>query len=287
MRREINMSEYSKNAKNNLTVQNVIDKILLDICGGPKFEQTCDVITVGSPDNVVTGIVSTFMPTFHVIQEAVRLGANFIISHEPTWFTGNDTTDWCKEDSVYLAKRKYLEEHGITIWRFHDHMHIGSDTDYIYEGLIEELGWRKYLQPDEKQPWIYELPETTVGELAEFFKEKLEMDTVQIIGDSEMKVKRAGILVGGGSLGLGVEEMPMQVMERDRLDLLIVGDITEWTVCAYINDAYQMGFNRAMLTLGHERSEEAGMKYLTPWLAERFPTIPVTFVDAKEPFTYL
>lgn len=287
MRREINMSEYSKNAKNNLTVQNVIDKILLNICGGPKFEQTCDVITVGSPDNVVTGIVSTFMPTFHVIQEAVRLGANFIISHEPTWFTGNDTTDWCKEDSVYLAKRKYLEEHGITIWRFHDHMHIGSDTDYIYEGLIEELGWRKYLQPDEKQPWIYELPETTVGELAEFFKEKLEMDTVQIIGDSEMKVKRAGILVGGGSLGLGVEEMPMQVMERDRLDLLIVGDITEWTVCAYINDAYQMGFNRAMLTLGHERSEEAGMKYLAPWLAERFPTIPVTFVDAKEPFTYL
>lgn len=281
------MSEYSKNAKNNLTVQNVIDKILLNICGGPKFEQTCDVITVGSPDNVVTGIVSTFMPTFHVIQEAVRLGANFIISHEPTWFTGNDTTDWCKEDSVYLAKRKYLEEHGITIWRFHDHMHIGSDTDYIYEGLIEELGWRKYLQPDEKQPWIYELPETTVGELAEFFKEKLEMDTVQIIGDSEMKVKRAGILVGGGSLGLGVEEMPMQVMERDRLDLLIVGDITEWTVCAYINDAYQMGFNRAMLTLGHERSEEAGMKYLAPWLAERFPTIPVTFVDAKEPFTYL
>lgn len=287
MRREINMSEYSKNAKNNLTVQNVIDKILLNICGGPKFEQTCDVITVGSPDNVVTGIVSTFMPTFHVIQEAVRLGANFIISHEPTWFTGNDTTDWCKEDSVYLAKRKYLKEHGITIWRFHDHMHIGSDTDYIYEGLIEELGWRKYLQPDEKQPWIYELPETTVGELAEFFKEKLEMDTVQIIGDSEMKVKRAGILVGGGSLGLGVEEMPMQVMERDRLDLLIVGDITEWTVCAYINDAYQMGFNRAMLTLGHERSEEAGMKYLAPWLAERFPTIPVTFVDAKEPFTYL
>lgn len=281
------MSEYSKNAKNNLTVQNVIDKILLNICGGPKFEQTCDVITVGSPDNVVTGIVSTFMPTFHVIQEAVRLGANFIISHEPTWFTGNDTTDWCKEDSVYLAKRKYLKEHGITIWRFHDHMHIGSDTDYIYEGLIEELGWRKYLQPDEKQPWIYELPETTVGELAEFFKEKLEMDTVQIIGDSEMKVKRAGILVGGGSLGLGVEEMPMQVMERDRLDLLIVGDITEWTVCAYINDAYQMGFNRAMLTLGHERSEEAGMKYLAPWLAERFPTIPVTFVDAKEPFTYL
>lgn len=281
------MTEHNKNVKNNLTVQNVIDKILLDMCGGPKIEPTCDVITVGSLDNVVTGIVSTFMPTFHVIQETARLGANFIISHEPTWFTGSDTTDWCKEDSIYLEKRKYLEEHGITIWRLHDHMHIGSEKDYIYEGLIKELGWRKYLQPDEEQPWIYEIPDTTVGGLAEFFKKKLEMDTVQIIGAPEMKVKRVGVLVGGGSLGLGVEEMPMQVMERDRLDLLIVGDITEWTVCAYINDAYQMGFNRAMLTLGHERSEEAGMKYLAPWLAVRFPEIPVTFVDAKEPFTYL
>ncbi|MDE6204098.1 MAG: Nif3-like dinuclear metal center hexameric protein [Lachnospiraceae bacterium] len=270
-----------------MKVQDIIDKILLDICNGPKFEKTCDVITVGSPDNIVTGIVTTFMPTFHVIQETVRLGANFIISHEPTWFTGRDTTDWCQQDSVYLAKRRYLDEHNITIWRFHDHMHIGSDTDYIYDGLLKELGWHKYLQPDEKEPWIYELPETTVGELAKFFKNKLEMETIQIIGSPEMHVKRVGILVGGGSLGLGTEEMPMKVMERNRLDLLIVGDITEWTVCAYINDAYQMGFNRAMLTLGHERSEEAGMKHLAPWLAEHIPAIPVTFVDAKEPFRYL
>lgn len=280
------MSEITK-TQENITVQDVIDKILLDMCGGPKFEQTCDIIPIGSPDNVVTGIVTTFMPTFDVIQETVRLGANFIISHEPTWFTGNDATDWCKEDKVYLAKRKYLEEHGITIWRLHDHMHMGSDTDYIYKGLLDELDWHKYVQPDEEAPWIYEIPETTVAGLAEFFKEKLDMDTIQIIGAPEMKVKRVGILVGGGSLGLGVETMPMQVMERDNLDLMVVGDITEWTICAYINDAYQMGFNRAMLTLGHERSEEAGMKYLAPWLKERLGTIPVTFVDAKEPFKYL
>ena len=280
------MSEITK-TQGNITVQDVIDKILLDMCGGPKFEQTCDIIPIGSPDNVVTGIVTTFMPTFDVIQETVRLGANFIISHEPTWFTGNDATDWCKEDRVYLAKRKYLEEHGITIWRLHDHMHMGSDTDYIYKGLLDELDWHKYVQPDEEAPWIYEIPETTVAGLAEFFKEKLDMDTIQIIGAPEMKVKRVGILVGGGSLGLGVETMPMEVMERDNLDLMVVGDITEWTICAYINDAYQMGFNRAMLTLGHERSEEAGMKYLAPWLKERLGTIPVTFVDAKEPFKYL
>lgn len=278
--------ENKGDEKEKPTVQEVIDKILLDMCGGPKFEKTCDIISVGSPENKVTGIVTTFMATYDVIQEAIRLGANFIITHEPTWFTGMDETEWCREDSVYLAKRKYLEENNITVWRLHDHMHLGSDTDYIYAGLLNEIGWREYLQTDEKEPWVYVIPETTVGELAEFFKQKLNMNTVQIVGSPEMKVRRVGILVGGGSLGFGVEAMPMQVMERNGLDLMIVGDITEWTICAYINDAYQMGFNRAMLTLGHERSEEAGMKHLAPWLQERC-SVPVTFVDAKEPFKYL
>lgn len=277
----------AENTGKKWTVQEVIDKILMDICGGPKFETTCDIITVGSPDNEVTGVATTFMATFDVIKEAVRQGKNFIITHEPTWFTGMDETEWCKEDSIYLAKRKYLEEHGITVWRLHDHVHMGSEKDYIYEGLLNELDWHQYLQPDEQYPWVYEIPETTVGALAEMFKQKLGMDTIQIIGGPDMKVKRVGILVGGGSLGFGVEQMPMQVMERNRLDLMVVGDITEWTICAYINDAYQMGFKRAMLTLGHERSEEFGMKYLATWMEERFSDFPISFVDAKEPFKYL
>ena len=93
--------------------------------------------------------------------------------------------------------------------------------------------------------------------------------------------------MGGGSLGLGIEQMPMQVMERDRLDLMVAGDIYEWTLPAYINDAYQMGFRKAMLTLGHERTEESGMKYMAGWLRERFSDFPVDFIDAKEPFKYL
>lgn len=270
-----------------MKVREVIDTILTEMCGDTRIEPTCDIMTAGDSENEVTGIVTTFMATADVIREAVRIGANFIVTHEPTWFTGMDDTEWCKEDSVYLAKKDYIDKNGINIWRLHDHMHFGSDVDYIYMGLLNELDWHQYLQPDEKEPWVYVIPETTVGELAKYVKDKLEMDTVQIIGSPDMKVKRVGILVGGGSLGFGVEEMPMQVMERNNLDLMMVGDITEWTICAYINDAYQLGLNKAMLTLGHERSEEAGMKYMAPWIQERVGDIPVTFVDAKEPFTYL
>lgn len=40
------------------------------------------------------------------------------------------------------------------------------------------------------------LLETTLEELCSFFKEKLNMKLVQIIGDHKMKVERVSVLVG-------------------------------------------------------------------------------------------
>ena len=113
------------------------------------------------------------------------------------------------------------------------------------------------------------------------------MQVVQIIGDPDMQVSRVGVLPGGGSLGLGTEYMPMRYMRLRNADVLICGDITEWTLPAYARDAYQLGFHRAILVLGHERSEEPGMKHLVNWLSEITGAIPVVFLDAEEPFTYL
>lgn len=48
-----------------------------------------------------------------------------------------------------------------------------------------------------------------------------------------------------------------------------------------------MGMNKGMLVLGHERSEEWGMKHLPVWLHSITGDLPVNFVDAKEPFTYI
>ena len=54
----------------------------------------------------VKGVVSTFMATVDVIRQAIDPGANFIITHEPTWFSGADDTEWLSDDPVYLEKKK-------------------------------------------------------------------------------------------------------------------------------------------------------------------------------------
>jgi putative NIF3 family GTP cyclohydrolase 1 type 2 len=260
--------------------------VVLDQNGGRKFEKTCDQLIEGNAEDEVTGVAATFMATVDVIKRAAKMGCNLIITHEPTYFTGADRLEWLNDDEVYAAKRKLIKDSKMSIWRYHDHMH-GGTTDQIYAGLLEALGWERYLLKDIPQPHCYEIPQTTVKKLADFLKKTLGMDVIQIVGREDALCRRVGILVGGGSLGLGVEEMPARLMHDERLDAIICGEITEWTLSAYAHDAAALGFNKALIIIGHERSEEPGMKWLAKKLQPLLRGIPVHFLDAGEPFKYL
>jgi putative NIF3 family GTP cyclohydrolase 1 type 2 len=120
-----------------------------------------------------------------------------------------------------------------------------------------------------------------------FLKQRLNVNAVQIVGERDAKVERLGILVGGGSLGFHSEQMPMEFMRDQNLDVVVCGEILEWTLCAYVRDAAQLGLNKALIIIGHNRSEEVGMKHLVEWLVPLLPGIPIQFSEAGEPFTYV
>ncbi len=280
-----------------MNVGQIIDGIIAKT-GVPRLpeDKTCDRLMTGSLDNEVTKIVSTFMATVDVIKAAADAGANFIITHEPTWFTGMDDTSWLQDDPVYLQKKELIEKTGMTIWRFHDHMHMAKE-DGIFTGFDLESAWEDYHMPvDENSPFFqsgktkdfcYQIPKTTLAGLVDYFKEKFDMPFVRIIGDPQMPVERVAVLLGGGSLGLGNEHMPMELMKNRNLDCILCGETTEWTLPAYVRDASQMGMNKSILILGHERSEEPGMKHLGPWLKSIVGEIPVLYIPSNEPFTTL
>jgi putative NIF3 family GTP cyclohydrolase 1 type 2 len=276
-----------------MKVREIVDRVISKT-GVPPLpsEKTCDKLMTGSFDQVVSKIAVTFMATVDVIKKASAMGVQLIITHEPTWFTGEDSTDWLQGDPVYLKKKELIEETGMTIWRFHDHMHMDK-VDGIMRGFDEEIGWGIYrMKPDDgllggKGDYCYMIPTTTLRGLCEFFKKKLSMDVIQIIGDPEMKVNRVGVLPGGGSLGIFSEYHPMQLMRNRELDVLVCGEILEWRLPAYVRDACQLGISKAILVLGHERSEEPGMKHLVEWMQDFTENIPVVFIDSEEPFDYL
>jgi len=268
-----------------MNVREMVD-IILAVNGGRKFEKTCDQLIEGSWDRQVTGVAVTFMATVDVIHRAAGIGCNLIITHEPTYFTGQDRLEWLKDDPVYHEKKTLIDAHRISIWRYHDHMHHGN-TDLIYDGLLKDLGWTNYLDTGFPLPHCYNIPAISLTGLIALLKDKLDLKVVRVVGDLETQCRRVGILVGGGSLGLGEEEMPARLMHDRQLDVIICGDIMEWTLSAYVRDAAALSHHKAMIVIGHERSEYSGMKEMAKWLPPLVGNIPVHFIDDGEPFIYL
>jgi len=264
---------------------NVKDTInaILDACTIDRIPDTCDRLIAGRWDARVTGIATTFMATVDVIRAASARGANLIITHEPTFFTHSDSLDWLEGDEVYRRKQALIEELGMNIWRFHDHIHSMS-PDLIFAGVQRDLGWERYGNP--VAPFLYTVPATTAAALADQLKERLCIEIVRIVGSPETHVQKVGLLIGGGSLGLGSDTMPMEMMRQYDLDVIVAGEILEWTLCAYVRDAAQLGLNKALIVAGHNRTEEAGMKYLPEWLSGVLSGMPVFFVESGDPYRY-
>ncbi len=266
-----------------MKVKEVIDQII-SACSVPRMAKTCDQLIAGDWDCEVTGIATTFMATVDVVRAAIDQGINLIVTHEPTYFTHHDKTGWLQEDEVYRRKQRLIDQNGINIWRFHDHMHR-TQPDLIFAGIEKELGWEAYT--DSTGLNCYHLPKTTVAELSAFLQERLDVKIVQIVGSADDPVERLAFLAGGGSLGLGRDEMPMELMRTANLDAIVCGEILEWTLAAYVRDAHQLGLRKSLIILGHDRTEEVGMKHLVPWLQDLMPDVPVQFIESGEPFDYL
>ena len=66
---------------------------------------TVDTFKSGDPNTKVRGITVTMMATLDVLKRAVANGDNFIITHEPTFYTSRDTLAVLEseDDSMLMA----------------------------------------------------------------------------------------------------------------------------------------------------------------------------------------
>lgn len=261
-----------------MTIQEVIQTILAAVPNATTTE-TVDTVKAGDANWPVTGIVTTFLASQAVLQKAAALGANFVITHEPTFYNHLDNVDWLEDNPVYQAKRKFIEDNHLVIWRFHDNWHI-HQPDGLLTGFVKEMGWEAYVNPDE--PAVYQLPATSLRDLAQTIKDKLGIRTLRLIGDPMLTVRRAGVLVGAWG---GSNQIPF--WHHTDADVLIVGEIAEWETSEYARDAVTQGCLKGLIITGHANSEEPGMKYLAEWLRSRFPQIPIHHVPVNDPFLFL
>ena len=283
-----------------MKIKEVIDRILAyhpDL--GPEYHG-CDDYKSGDPDIECTGIVTAISPTIDVIRETIRLGANLLIVHEPTFYTSADEAGWFESfpNSVYEEKKALLDAHGIVIWRDHDHMHFHR-PDGIFEGVLRYTGWKAYAQA--VMPpyggfghfWIT-LPEPqTVRQVAEHLMQCIGMNGCRYLGRADDLVQKIAIVGHLDPLMLPQPdgrtlEYSVQIigdMEQG-IDLILPGETIDWTTLSYLRDAVELGRAKAMISLGHFNWETLGMRYAQDWIGELVPEIPVTYVPAGDMFQY-
>jgi putative NIF3 family GTP cyclohydrolase 1 type 2 len=164
----------------------------------------------------------------------------------------------------------------MVVWRFHDHWHR-RNPDGILVGMVHVLGWEKYQHKD--FPYGFTLPETTVQKLAQETATKLGSSVLRVVGNPDMKVTK--IALSPGSAGF---ERETHALERDDVEVLLVGETREWETVEYAADAVTEGKRKALIVIGHIPSEQAGMEECTRWLQTFVTNVKVEFVPAKQPF---
>lgn len=256
-----------------VTSRQIVERIQKNL-GVPWSAETVDTFKAGDPDAPVSGIATTFIATFDVLKRAVAGGKNLIITHEPTFWEHRDRTDALAGDPVLAAKQKYIADHGLIIFRFHDHWHMRR-PDGIFEGFLRDAGWKQF----ETKPGLYTVPRTTLKALAAELQKKFRTRSVRVIGDPALQATRVAFVPGAAPL-----PMQMAAIRDDANEVVILGEASEWQVGEFVRDAGLMGRKKAAILLGHVQSEEPGMQECARWLKTFVSEVPIEFVPAGEPF---
>jgi putative NIF3 family GTP cyclohydrolase 1 type 2 len=241
----------------------------------PLPSNTVDTVKAGDPSTPVTGIATTFLDTMDVLCEAARRGANLVITHEPTFYNHLDDKAFFADDPVYREKLAFIEQHHMVVFRLHDQIHSVA-PDPIAVALIEALGWQSYM--DAGNPFRATIPKTTLAKLSLELAKKLDARTVRVVGDPNLSITRVALLPGAAGL-----QKQVLALRTDGVEVLIVGESAEWEGVEYVRDASAQGRHKSMIVLGHEVSEEPGMKKCAADLRALFLKLQVEFIPAGQP----
>lgn len=262
----------AETSKGKLTAGEVVDRIKKNI-GIPWKDTTFrDKFHIGGPDMEVHGIATSFGGNFRVLDLADKAGLNFVIVHEPTFYSDADVINWVKDDPMYLWKLDWATKHNIVVWRIHDHAHA-HHPDFIQTGWDTHSNWNQYLVEGSLTHW--KLPQTTLGELAKYVAKTYSTQSVRVIGDPNLPVTN---LMRGGHL------LAQNTTTLQQADAIIVSECREYDSFEYVRDAVLSGQKKGGIFVSHQTGEDEGMRAFADWLKPLVPELQIQFIPTTDEY---
>jgi putative NIF3 family GTP cyclohydrolase 1 type 2 len=275
------------------TAQDIVERIQTTL-GGEWPLTGPDGFRAGDSHTPVQGIATTAMATMDVLKQTSKAGTNLIITYEPTFFgrqdgpapppspvptgtngrgPGRGFFGVAADDPVYKAKKEFIEQNGLVVFRLRDHWQARKENDMV-TGLAESLGWTKYrVKPDDV---LYDIPAATVEDTVAMIRKRLNLrGGLRAVGDRKAQVRRV-------LLYPGVMTPPTMRQRYDETDLIVAGEVREWENTHYAADIYTAGKKRGLVTVGRVASEDPGMRVCAAWLKTLAGEIPVRWITTGD-----
>jgi putative NIF3 family GTP cyclohydrolase 1 type 2 len=234
-----------------------------------------DGFRAGDADVEVTGVVVAARASTAVLQRAVQLGANIVISRVA--FLG-DSQDRpvARPEPALAAKLAYIAEHKLVVLRLQD-ARTGPAGAAITTAYAEAIGLTRGLKPGNlADGLVYATQPTTILELARRTKAALPTQTVRLVGDPGMRVTGVAIATESNR-----PNALAPLISRPDVELLITGEVHETETTPYVMDAIMLGQRKAMLVVGSIAMEELAARRLAEWLRGTTART-VTYVPSNE-----
>ncbi len=257
-----------------LTARQLVDRIRERV-GVPWREKSADGFKAGDPATVLTGVATTAMATLPVLRRAVEAGHNLIIAHEPTFYSPGDDPGTRAQDPIYVAKKGFIDQQRLVIWRFVDHWNDRRPSEAA-TALAGLLSWQGRRLPGAEE--IFRVPETTFAALLSHVKSRLGVHgAVRSVGRGNMPVRTV-------LLSPGTTDMASTMAGLPRADVILAGEPREWEVVPYVLDTRTAGQEKGLIALGRIVSEEPGARACAAWIRSFTPEVPVESIAVGNPY---
>ena len=232
-------------------------------------------LLTGDDESEVKHVFLALDLTETVLDEAIRAGADMIVTHHPMIFSGIK-----KINNYSFTGRKIISlvRHGISYYAMHTNYDIVEIAPLAARMLAlkdAQIMEKTCVLPDGREGGFGmagELPkEMTLLQCAEYVKDVFQIPDVKIFGNPETVLNRAAVLPGSG------KSMTADAL-RNGAEVYITGDFGHHDGI----DAVDQGLN--VIDAGHYGIEHIFIGQMAEELKERFPEMEICTEPIRHPF---
>ncbi|HEV2126112.1 MAG TPA: Nif3-like dinuclear metal center hexameric protein [Chloroflexota bacterium] len=238
------------------------------------WERTVDTFKCGDPQTEVRGIAVAWQSQWPTLRAAHDAGRNLFVTHEPTFYVHRDDDPGHYGDEQTDAKRAWLAETGMVIYRCHDVWDVVPEHG-VRDRWARGLGLSEppLAEDDRHYYGLYSVQAQPLRLLAEQLlarTRELGQQQIQLMGDGERVVRQ--LAIGTGAACRVPAMAALRAPDDSGPDALLV---TEDGMRFWADGSWAIDRDLPLLVVNHATSEEWGMRSLAAYLEAHFPGVPV------------